>query len=74
MNPKTKPETADGQAAVDVGEQDEPTLTAAGFVASPAHAVGVAGLLADEPDLREAELTRSQWQRKLDTYLKSPRP
>jgi hypothetical protein len=44
------------------------------FIENDAHAIPVAGLLASDSSLREAELTRAEWQQRLDDYLASPRP
>lgn len=44
------------------------------FIQNAAHAIPVAGLLADKPELVDAQLTPADWQKALDAYLKSPRP
>lgn len=36
--------------------------------------IQLAGLLADQPELRDAQLTSEDWQGKLNAYLASPRP
>lgn len=36
--------------------------------------VPLAGLLVQDPSLREAELTPSEWRDRLDEYLRSPAP
>lgn len=37
-------------------------------------AIAVAGLLADRPELRDKQLTETDWQAALSAYLESPRP
>lgn len=45
------------------------------FVAGDARkAILLAGLLADQPDLRGADLLPDEWQKALDTYATSERP
>lgn len=50
------------------------TITAAAWVAGDgAKQVPLAGLLAHDPTLTDAELTAEDWQAKLDDYLDSER-
>lgn len=65
--PARKKTTAPGVA--------EPRLDATTYLAGDSQlAVSFAGLLADDTSLRTAELTRSEWDRRLAAYLSSPRP
>lgn len=50
---------------------DEAPVPVDQFATTARLAIPVAGLLASDPDLREAELTPSEWQARLDKYLKS---
>ncbi len=52
----------------------EPGIPADSFADSPAVAIPLAGLLVDQPDLRDQLLPRSRWQELFDAYLNSPRP
>lgn len=55
--------------------EPEALVTVGVWVADvPSRAIPVAGLLADQPDLAEAELSEQDWQAALDAYSKSPRP
>lgn len=52
----------------------EPTFTAAHWAAGNGPLqVPLAGLLAADPELREAELTHADWTARLEEYLKSER-
>lgn len=44
------------------------------FIQNASHAIPVAGLLADQPELRDELHTREEWAELLDAYLTSPRP
>lgn len=56
-------------------KSDELAVTVDLFVGPDARrGIAVAGLLADQPDLREAELTEADWLKRLEAYLATPRP
>lgn len=68
-SPKTPP------PADPVDEPAELTLTAEQWAAGNGPLqIPLAGLLADQPELDGVALTDSDWQARLDEYLKSPRP
>lgn len=53
----------------------EPTISAPDFVANDfINNVPFAGLLSHDPKLRDAELTRTEWQKRLDAFLVTPTP
>lgn len=55
-------------------KQDDPGIPVVAFATDAATRVAVAGLLASDPSLADASLTRLEWQQRLDDYLTSPRP
>lgn len=59
---RTTPPAEPTEVLIPVGE----------FIESDSHAIPVAGLLASDPELREARLTRADWQTRLDEYLATP--
>jgi hypothetical protein len=52
----------------------EPLLTAQDFTRDASHAVGVAGMLADDPTLADAKLTLAEWNERFAQYMTSERP
>ena len=42
------------------------------FITDASHAIPVAGLLASDPALREAQLPRAEWEQRLADYLATP--
>lgn len=50
----------------------EPSIDVGQFIENDAHAIPVAGLLASDPSLRDAELPRAEWQKRLADYLATP--
>lgn len=56
-------------------DEDAPRFPARVWAAGDGNLqIPLAGLLADDPTLNDAELTDPQWRAALDEYLSSPRP
>jgi hypothetical protein len=66
--------TLKAKIAADDAAKAQPPVPVDQFAVDASLSIPVAGLLADNPHLRTAQLTPQEWQARLDAYLDSPRP
>lgn len=72
---KTEATIPDLEAAIEKASGEPPVVVAIFLASAPAGAnVALAGAIADDPALSDAELTPTQWQARIDAYLNSERP